>query len=158
LEMLSRERGLPVALHKFLNELKQVYTMEIIATRCRPTFHHQYALSQLRQRGYRMSVCSNSVRATIELMMQKSALMQYLEFIMSNQDVVHGKPDPEIYNKAIARMGLRPQECLVVEDNPNGVAAVRAAGARLLEVSSVEEVNWNNIQATIKRCEVAEYA
>lgn len=158
LEMLSLEQGLPVALHGFLNDLKQIYTMEIIATRCRPTFHHQYALSQLRQRGYRVAVCSNSIRATIELMMQKASLLQYLDFFLSNQDVVHGKPDPEMYNKAISRLGLSPQECLVVEDNPNGIAAARASGARLLEVVSVEDMNWSNVQAAIERYEGAEHA
>lgn len=158
LEMLSRERNLPVALHSFLNDLKQTYTMEIIATRCRPTFHHQYALSQLRQRGYKVAVCSNSMRATIELMMQKSALIQYLEFFFSNQDVVHGKPDPEIYNKAIKRLGLTPQECLIVEDNPNGIAAVKASGAHLLEVATVEEVNWPNIYSAIEHVEGVPHA
>ena len=118
LEMLTLERGLPAALHGFLNDLKQAYTMEITAIRCRPTFHHQYVLSQLRQSGYRVAVCSNSVRASIDLMMQKSALMEYLDFFLSNQDVVNGKPDPEMYNKAIQRLGLNPHECLIVEDNP----------------------------------------
>lgn len=158
LEMLSLERGLPVALHGFLNDLKQIYTTEITATRCRPTFHHQYALSQLRKSGYRIAVCSNSVRASIELMMGKSALSQYLEFFLSNQDVLKGKPDPEMYIKAIQRFGLAPNECLVVEDNPNGIAAARASGAHVLEVGSVEDVNWSNIQAFIERCERGQYA
>ncbi|RBH40565.1 HAD family phosphatase, partial [Pseudomonas sp. MWU13-2860] len=90
LEMLSRERGLPVLLHPFLNDLKQMYTMEITTIRCRPTFHHQYALSRLRQSGYKVAVCSNSIRGTIELMMQKAGLLQYLDFFLSNQDVVNG--------------------------------------------------------------------
>jgi len=158
LEMLTLERGLPVALHGFLNDLKQAYTMEITATRCRPTFHHQFALSKLRQSGYRIAVCSNSVRASIDLMMQKSALIQYLDFFFSNQDVVNGKPDPEMYDKAIRRLDLSPHECLIVEDNPNGIAAARASGAHVLEVASVEEVNWPNIQSAIERCEGAQHA
>jgi HAD superfamily hydrolase (TIGR01509 family) len=153
LEMLTLERGLPIELHGLLNDLKQVYTMEIAATRCRPTFHHQYALSQLRQSGYRVSVCSNSVRASVELMMHKSSLMQYLDFFLSNQDVVNGKPDPEIYNNAIRRLGLNPCECLIVEDHPIGIAAARASGANVFEIASVEEVNWPNLLSAIKRCD-----
>lgn len=158
LEMLTMERGLPSALHSFLNQLKQTYTMEITATRCRPTFHHQYAFSQLQQSGYNIVVCSNSVRASIEVMMQKSSLMQYLDFFLSNEDVVNGKPNPEMYNKAIDRLKLTPQECLIVEDNDHGIAAARASGAHLLEVDSVEEVNWENIQAAISRCEGGQHA
>ena len=158
LEMLTLERGLPAALHRFLNDLKQIYTMEITASRCRPTFHHQYALSKLHESGYRIAVCSNSVRASIDLMMQKSALLKYLDFFLSNQDVVNSKPDPEMYNCAIRRLGLLPQECLIVEDNPNGVAAARASGAFVLEVTTADEVNWSNIQATIVRCEKVQHA
>lgn len=153
LEMLSRERGLPVALHYFLNELKQVFTMEITACRCKPSFQQQYALSRLRNDGYKIAVCSNSIRATIQLMMEKSGLLQYLDFFLSNQDVVNGKPDPEIYQKAIERLALTPQDCLIVEDNPNGIAAAKASGAHVLEVSSVSDVTLSNIQAMINRVE-----
>ena len=153
LEMLTIERGLPRALHKFLNELKQVYTMELVATRCRPIFHHQYALSKLYSEGYRIAVCSNSVRNTVGLMMQRAALDRYLDFYLSNQDVTNGKPSPEIYLKAIDRLCLSPKECLIVEDNPNGIAAAKASGANVMEVTTVSDVNFQSIRTEISRCE-----
>lgn len=155
LEMLSMERGLPIALHGFLNDLKQKFTMELIATRCRPTFAHQYALGKLRSQGVRLAVCSNSVRSTIELMMQRAALMEYLEFFLSNQDVANGKPDPEIYTKAMDRLGLEPEQCLIVEDHPNGIAAAKASGAFVLEVATTADVNLENIRSVIARFEEA---
>lgn len=153
LEMLSMERGLPVALHVFLNDLKQKFTLELIATRCRPTFSHQYALAKLRGQGKRIAVCSNSVRSTIELMMQRASLASYLDFFLSNQDVINGKPDPEMYIKAMHRLKLDPSQCLIVEDHPNGIAAAKASGAFVLEVGSVADVNFENIMATISRIE-----
>ena len=149
LEMLTMERGLPEALHAFLNELKQEYTMEITATRCRPSFQHQYLLAKLKSYGYKVAVCSNSVRESVALMMQKASLMEYLDFYLSNQDVSVGKPDPEIYFKAIEKLGLKPEECLVVEDHHNGILAARAAGTHLLEVTGVEEVNWSNVKNSL---------
>jgi HAD superfamily hydrolase (TIGR01509 family) len=128
LEMLSRENQLPPRLHGFLNELKQVYTTEIVHTRCKPRFQHEYALSHLKAAGYRLAVASNSVRPTIELMMEKSRLRGYLDAIVSNQDVAVPKPAPEIYEKAAAELQLAPAQCLVVEDHPHGIAAARAAG------------------------------
>lgn len=151
LEMLSLERGLPVGLHEFLNDLKQTYTMELVATRCRPTFHHQYALSKLRALGYKIAVASNSVRSTIDLMMKKAALNMYLDFFLSNQDVIKGKPSPEIYLKTIAKLNLSPEQCLIVEDNPNGIAAAKASGAHVMEVATVEDVNLENILAHIEK-------
>ncbi|ARR01039.1 HAD family hydrolase [Campylobacter porcelli] len=146
LKMLTITKGLPQGLHSFLNELKQLYTMELVHTLCKPTFCHEYALSKLKSEGYKMAVCSNSIKNTIEVMMQKAALDGYLDFYISNQDVTKGKPDPEMYNKAIARFGLSPKECLIVEDNENGIKAARASGANVMIVS---EVNYDNIKAHI---------
>lgn len=153
LQMLSAERGLPPRLHDFINEMKQQYTMELIYAQCKPRFHHEYALSRLKQEGYRLAVASNSIRHTVQVMMERSALVGYLEFFLSNQDVSLGKPDPEIYVNAIRRLGLRADECLVVEDNENGKQAARDSGAWLMEVNGVEEVNYPNIMRSIARIE-----
>ena len=158
LQMLSMERGLPRGLHTLINDLKQRFTMQMVHTRCTPTFAHQYALSRLKARGLRLAVCSNSVRDTITAMMNKADLMQYLDFYLSNQDVRQGKPDPEIYNLAIGRLGLRPSECLVLEDNPNGILAAQRAGAHVMEVATVEDVRLDNILAHIARAESLQQA
>lgn len=153
LEMLSTERGLPKGLHAFINDMKQQYTMEIVYAECKPRFYHEYALSKLKNEGYRMAVCSNSIRNTIDVMMQKASLENYLDFYISNQDVTHGKPDPEMYIKAIAKLGLNPQECMIIEDNENGIKAARASGAHVMEVETVEDVNYDNIKQHIKQFE-----
>ena len=153
LEMLTLERNLPRALHEFLNEMKQHSTLEIIHTRCKPHFTHEYALSKLRHHGYRMAVCSNSIRNTVETMMQKADLHKYLDLMVSNEDVTKGKPDPEMYNKAIQHFGLDPQECLIVEDNENGIRAAKASGAHLLIVRTVDDTNFENIQRRIAEIE-----
>ena len=149
LEMLTVEQGLPPALHGFINEMKQSYTMELVHTQCRPRFVHEYALSSLKARGYKLAVCSNSIRDTVDTMMDKANLKRYLDFFLSNQDVKSGKPDPEIYQTAIARLNLQPHECLVVEDNENGIRAAQASGAHVLAVRDVAEVNINNITQKI---------
>jgi HAD superfamily hydrolase (TIGR01509 family) len=156
LEMLTMERGLPKGLHHFINELKQIYTMEMIFQKCKPVFYHEYALSRLKAEGYRLAVASNSIRQTVELMMEKSNLARYMDLMLSNQDVSKPKPDPEIYNTAIARLGLKPEECLIVEDNQNGIKAAQASGANVMVVNSVEDVNYTNIKLNIKKFESVE--
>ncbi len=150
LEMLTLEGRIPKGLHSFIDQLKQQYTMEIVYSKCKPVFHHQYALSKLKNEGYHLAVCSNSVRKTIEVMMEKSSLAQYLDFFLSNQDVVKGKPDPEIYIKAIQKLGLQPDECLIVEDNENGIKAAKASGGHLLQVNNIYDVTYQNIANKIK--------
>lgn len=153
LEMLSMERSLPRELHDFINEMKQQYTLQMVHSRCKPDFIHEYALSWLKAHGYKIAVCSNSVRASIELMMDKAGLAPYLDLVVSNQDVKQGKPHPEIYQKAIAHFGLQPQECLVVEDHENGIKAAVAAGAHVLEVRDVTQTHIQNILGRIQAIE-----
>ena len=153
LEMLSKEKNLPVGLHGFINELKQQYTLEIIFQNCKPIFYHQYALSKLASEGYKIAVCSNSIKKTMELMLEKSALNKYLDFFLSNQDVVKSKPDPEMYNTAIKRLNLKADECLVVEDNEHGIKAATDSGAYVMKIKNIDEVNYQNIMEKIKHIE-----
>lgn len=156
LKMLSKTHVLPETLHDFINEMKQQYTMDITHQLCKPIFHHQYALSKLKEEGYQLAVASNSIRNTVKVMMNKSSLERYLDFYLSNQDVSVGKPDPEIYNLAIRKLDLAPDECVIVEDNENGLKAARASGAHVLKVDSIHDVNYDNIRAFIN--EVEEHA
>lgn len=158
LEMLTLEKGLPTQLHTFINNLKQRNTMELIFTKCRPAFYQQYALARLKQVGYKIVVCSNSIRQTVEVMMDKANLNNYLDFFLSNQDVTNPKPHPEIYLKAIEMLKLKPKECLVVEDNENGILAAKASGAHLMKVYNVEEVNYENILNKIRSIEGGKHA
>jgi HAD superfamily hydrolase (TIGR01509 family) len=153
LELLSRDQNLPAGLHAFLNDLKQAYTIELIHARCKPRFQHEFALSRLKASGYRLAVASNSVRRSIDLMMEKSALAPYLSAIVSNQDVARPKPDPEIYLKTFGLLGVTPAEALVVEDNPHGIAAARASGARVMVVEDPNDVTWDRVTEHLDRAE-----
>lgn len=151
LEILTTTRGLPEALHGFINEMKQLYTTEMIHTKCKPTFKQEYALARLREDGYRLAVASNSIKSTVSLMMSRAALDGYLEFQLSNEDVKHGKPSPEIYTTAITMMGLTPEECLIVEDNENGIKAAKGSGAHVMVVNDIADVNYPAITETIRK-------
>lgn len=158
LAMLTEKKHLPVQLHNFLNSLKQSFTKDIITVKCRPVFCVEYALSRLHQEGYKIAVCSNSIRASIEMMMEKSALLPYIDRIVSNQDVAKGKPDPEMYLKAMSTFGLKPCECLILEDNENGIKAARASGGNLLVIGEVADTNYFNIRQKINEIEGANRA
>lgn len=88
--------------------------------------------------------------------MEQSDLLQYLDFFLSNQDVIKSKPDPEIYIKTIEKLGLTPKECVVCEDNKNGITAAKKAGAHVLEISTVYDVNYDNIKEFINKIEKEE--
>lgn len=153
LEMLSIEKGLPTALHGLISQLKQRYTRDEIMTKCRPAFEKEYMLSRLQREGYRLAVCSNAIRDSVELMTEQSGLTDYFEFLISNEDVVHPKPSPEIYLKAIARLGCSPEEVVIVEDAPHGVEAALRAGGQVCQVAGFSEVDYFRVRKTIAQAE-----
>lgn len=149
LEMLGVTHGLPQGLHSFINEMKQNFTETLVYSRCRPTFHHQFALSKLKRSGYKIAVCSNSIRATVQLMMQLSSLEQYLDLQLSNEDVSKPKPAPDIYLAAMDRLNVKPENCLIVEDNDHGVQAAVASGGHVMRVATTEDVTYERIMAHV---------
>lgn len=153
LEMLSMEKKLPRGLHKFINELKQQYTVEQVHMNCKPVFVHEYTLSKLKAAGYKLGLASNSIKPTVTLMMEKSNLSAYLDVMLSNQDVSKPKPDPDMYLQAATKLGIDPKACLVLEDNINGIRSAEAAGCNVLVVQNVLEVTLDRIQDAIDRLE-----
>jgi beta-phosphoglucomutase len=157
LQMLTLEKGLPKGLHKFLNELKQQYTLNEIQINCKPLFIHQYLLTKLKAQGFKLAVCSNSIKSSMELMLSKANIIQYFDFLLSNQDVSKSKPDPEIYTKAMNKLKLNPEECLIIEDSPHGLLAAKESGAYVLEVNDINDVNFENINKRILVIEKGNY-
>jgi HAD superfamily hydrolase (TIGR01509 family) len=153
LERLNITEGLPLRLQPIINSLKQSYTREIIATKCYPVFHIEYALARLKRDGYQLAVCTNSIRDTLNLMLTRSGIFDYFDVRLSSEDVEHPKPHPEIYQSAIARLGRSSPECIAIEDNPHGFDAVNNAGAHLLRVTDPKEVTYDNILNAIAALE-----
>jgi beta-phosphoglucomutase len=82
-------------------------------------------------------------------------LIRYLDFFLSNEDIERPKPDADIYLQAAALAEAQPSECLVVEDNANGVRAAEAAGCPVLVVETVADVRLAKIEQAIQRIEDA---
>jgi beta-phosphoglucomutase len=150
LDMLSKQGRLPEKVHTLINKLKQKFTYEFIVRDCVPRFEHEYALSRLKRDGYKIGLASNSIKDSVDLMMLRSNLHEYFDVILSTNDVVNPKPHPEIYLTAQKRLDVVPGRCLVVEDNPNGVAAATASGAHVLVVKNPDDVSYKNILNKIK--------
>lgn len=149
LEKINKERGFPRGLNDFVNELKQKYTIDYFSNYCVPTYQHEYALSRLKSEGYDLALCSNSIRPTVDLMLEKTNLKKYLQLSLSNNDVTSPKPSPEIYLKCMELLGVKPCNCLILEDNDNGKNAAIASGAHLMEIDSVKDVSYLGISRVI---------
>jgi beta-phosphoglucomutase-like phosphatase (HAD superfamily) len=82
-----------------------------------------------------LAICSGAARDEIEPVVEAAGIAGCFRAIVTSDDVVHGKPDPEGYVKALALLGADPAESVVFEDTEAGVASARAAGVgRVLAV------------------------
>ena len=152
LTLLSERRGLATDLWEKIAASKQEVTEHIIASFC-TVDPEKVEMLRLLSRHYRIAVCSNSVRATVDLMLENSGLAPHIEFSLSNEDVQRSKPDPEIYVAAFERLGVAPEDCVVIEDSDVGKAAAVAAGAVLCSVDDPSEVNYYRVLRTITSAE-----
>lgn len=88
-------------------------------------------LDELDRRGILKCVASSGTPAKLEVTLGVSGLARYFEpHIFSAQMVAHGKPAPDLFLLAASRMGVPPQNCVVIEDSVAGITAARRAGTR----------------------------
>ena len=87
-----------------------------------------------------VAICSGAARDEIEPVVEAAGLVACFRAIVTSDDVVHGKPDPEGYVKTLALLGADPAESVVFEDTEAGLASARAAGVgRVLAVRTTLE-------------------
>jgi len=144
LQMLTERKGLPESSHESVWEAKQYWTLQMLKE-LKPNQTLQSVMSALSEEGYKLAVCSNSIRKTVLTVLSKLGIIEYMDLIISNEDVKNSKPHPEMYWKAISVMSCLPEETLIVEDSPYGLLAASRAKAHILRVANSKEVTYTNI-------------
>lgn len=119
--------------------------------KCRPTFIKEYLITRLQREGYRLIVCSNSKRDSLDLMLQGIGVIDRFDFTLSADDVSAPKPSPQIYLEAISRLNLKPEEVMIVEDSPHGIEAARKSGAHVCAVRGCHEVSYERLRIDLDR-------
>ncbi|MBV9923890.1 MAG: HAD-IA family hydrolase [Acidobacteria bacterium] len=93
-------------------------------------------LDRLHAGGWRQAVASSAPRANLEVIVEALKLTGYFAAVAAAEDVTEGKPDPQVFLVAAAKLGVEPAQCVVVEDAPAGTEAARRAGMRCVGVLS----------------------
>jgi HAD superfamily hydrolase (TIGR01509 family) len=144
LEMLHIKKGLPQELFKQVWDKKQYYTLKSLKE-LKPSPQLQVCMDLLIQSGYKLAVCSNSIRKTVLTVLSRLDIIDRFDLILSNEDVQNSKPHPEIYWKAISMMGCLPEETLIIEDSPFGLLAANRSKSHVMRVESPKDITYNNI-------------
>jgi beta-phosphoglucomutase len=93
-------------------------------------------VEQLDNAGFALAVGSSGPRANVELILDLLGVRARFDALATGDDVHHGKPDPEVFLTAAARLSLPPGSCAVIEDAPQGIQAGLRAGCRVIAVAS----------------------
>ena len=144
LRLLSETKGLPESNHQSISESKQSFTMKLLNS-LSPIGEIIKLFQELEEQGYRIGVCSNSIRRTVLTALSKSELIHHCSVIVSNEDVKNSKPHPEMYWKAMSMMGVLPEETLIVEDSPPGLMAAERSSAKYIRVDNPYDVTRDKI-------------
>ena len=89
------------------------------------------AVAAARRNGYGVALATGTYRDRTEWRLERFGLTDAFDFVICGDEIVHGKPAPDLFLQAAAGLGVDPGLCLVVEDSPNGVLAAHAAGTRI---------------------------
>jgi HAD superfamily hydrolase (TIGR01509 family) len=128
---LIKKYELKVEVESILHEKEQIL-FKFLEEDAEPTEGIMELLIRLKERNVKLCIGSSSPMNQIEYILSKLNIACLFDYAVGSDNIVHSKPDPEIFLKAAAGLGLKPQECLVVEDAKLGVEAAKRAGMKCI--------------------------
>jgi len=155
LDLLTKNKGLHPDYYDEIWYRKQHLTIEAIS-QLQPDKRLISVFKELSNRGHKLACASNSIRRSVLVMLAKIGIIEYMDLIISNEDVKNSKPHPEMYWKGMSMMGCLPEETLIVEDSPHGLLAASRSKSHILRVKNPKEVTITNIENKLKEINMGE--
>ena len=148
LKMLTEQKNLPVSVYDQVWKDKQEATFNLVRGFCKE-YLLQTIFRQIKARGYKIAVASNSIRETVKLSLLSIGVMDEVDYFVSNEDVSRTKPYPEMYWKCMTALNALPKNTIIVEDSHIGRQGALDSGAHLLAVENAKEVNSEHMMQRI---------
>ncbi len=123
---LKKEYDIPLSAEK-LTDKKNQYYEEILKKNAEPRDGVIELLSYLKDK-YKIALASGSIRADVMNTLSLLKLKKFFSVIVTGDDVINGKPHPEIFLKTAELLNINPEYCAVIEDSENGIKAAHLAG------------------------------
>jgi beta-phosphoglucomutase len=121
----------------------------ILAADFRPMPGVERLLARLFEAGVPMAVGSSGPPENVDLVLSLLGKRPWFASIVTGMDVTRGKPDPQVFLLAAQRLGVPPQQCVVVEDSPLGIVAAKAAGMAGVGLASTGRSPWMHADADL---------
>jgi HAD superfamily hydrolase (TIGR01509 family) len=148
LKILNNNNKLPKKYFLKINKYKQKITSEILKKRIKKNQSLLKIFKNLHKK-YKIAVATNAVSSTLKICLNKLGISKYVDFKLSNEDINHAKPNPEIYLRMFIHFGIYPSEALIVEDSHYGREAAISSGAKLLPIKRLDELSLKKIKLNL---------
>lgn len=135
-EVLVKEHNLALDVDELVAKRKKIYETHVRAGELKEVPGVRTFLSMIRKRKLKTAIVSGSHRTNVELAISILKLESFFDLIVSGDDMKVRKPDPGPFLYAAEKLGLNPQQCIVIEDSAAGCEAAKRAGMRLIVVKS----------------------
>ena len=148
LKILQKKKNLPKKYFLKINKYKQKVTTEILKKNIKKNNKIIHMMKNLHGK-YKIAVATNAVNSTLKICLNKLGISKYVDFKLSNEDIVNPKPNPEIYLRIFIKFGIYPSEALIVEDSHYGREAAISSGAKLLPIKKIDELDLKKIKLNL---------
>lgn len=110
---------------------RELYRKDIVALEGLPSF-----LQKMSDLGIRSAIATSAPRSNVDFTLSSTGIGRYFDTILDDSFVTHGKPHPEVYEKAAAALQYSPEHCIVFEDSLAGVQAGKRAGCKVVGITT----------------------
>ena len=101
--------------------------------------HAEALLKELKALQVPLALATSSRKLKMELVLEEVGILEYFNVLVSGEDVINGKPNPDIFLLAASKLQVRPEHCVVLEDAITGVTAAKAAGMKCIAITNTHQ-------------------
>lgn len=145
---LIEKYELDTTVEEIFNEKEEVL-FELLEADTHPTKGVIELIGKLEQRNLKLGIASSAHRRLVEYVLRKLGIKHVFESIMSSEDIVHCKPNPEVFLRSADELGVSPNECVVIEDAELGVKAAKNAQMKCIGYRNPNSGNQDLSKADI---------
>ena len=141
LELLTKLKKLPIKFYGQIYNDKQNQTFKLLKKILKKDNQLILFFKKLKRKNYKIAVASNTIKKSLDLILEKLKLSELVDLSMSNEDVKSPKPHPEIFWKCMIHFKTLPSETTIIEDSPKGRNAAQLSGANVITVNKRADIN-----------------
>lgn len=138
-ESIGKSLNVELPIDELLYKKQQIY-LKLFNTNKKP-YAGVIELIKSLSAYYLIALTSSASREEIDLIIRDFEIEPFFELTISADDVINSKPHPEPYLKTCQKLEIKPNEALVIEDSPNGVASAKAAGCFCIAITNTHDAN-----------------